>query len=569
MFDTTCSNLRDWRKTGIEIPVQEERPNSNGHVGVLTWEEHCVECGQPECFKTCKFFERNYDGKCRRFDYGIVYERGLHICSFRPWGKLEAVYTGRTRTEQCERRLATIGRGICDIVRATNRLMSFIPGRIGAITIYRRLKLWADRLLPGNKSNTIVGIDMRVWVSRKVKLHFTVIVEDREIFTSVIELAPGWSERMVKTPLIKRGARLLLFSTEDEPFTLAFGRLVGVVNDGLHSAGNHEGQNTVANKTASASPAKFVKCVAWDLDNTVWKGILVEDGVEKLVLNELAVEVIKELDKRGIVHTILSKNDYEPAWAALEKFGIAEYFIFPHINWLPKSGNLQAVAKEININLNTFAFIDDSSFERGEVGEKCPQARIFKDTDIASLLDRPEFNPPVSAESAGRRASYQKEMQRVAAAAAFDGDYNEFLKSCKIELSFFDLMDAKDSEYERCYELIQRSNQLTLTGNRYSQDEFKALVSAEGIKAWGIRCKDKFGDYGIIGCIVVADEKAGKWRVKEFVMSCRVAKKGCEAKAIDWVKAQVANYGGVSLSADIVDTGRNGALKEAFATIKW
>ena len=567
MFDTTCANIRGWRKAGIDIPAQDKRQTPNGHVGVLTWEEHCVECGQPECFKTCKFFERNYDGKCRRFDYGIVYDRSLHICSFRPWGKLEAVYTGRMRTAQRERILSTIDRRVCGIARAINRLMSFVPGRIGAITIYRRLKLWADRFLPGDKSNTITGIDMRVRASRRVNLHFTVIADDREIFTSAIELTPGWTDRTIRTPPIKRGTRLLLFSTDDAPYTLAFDRLDALVDAIPYVAEDRKDAN--ANKAATASPAKFVKCVAWDLDNTVWKGILVEDGVEKLILNETAVKTIKELDKRGIVHTIVSKNDHAPAWAALEKFGIAEYFIFPHINWLPKSGNLQAVAKEININLNTFAFIDDSSFERGEVEEKCPQVRIFKDTDIASLLDRPEFKPPVSAESAGRRASYQKEMQRVAAAAVFDGDYEAFLESCKIELSFFDLVGAKDAEYERCYELIQRSNQLTVTGNRYSQAEFKSLVTADGIKAWGIRCRDRFGDYGIIGCVVVADETDGKWRVKEFVMSCRVAKKGCEAKTIAWVKSQIANYGGITLTADIVDTGRNGALKEAFASIKW
>ena len=126
MFDTTCANICGLRKAGIDIPVQDKQQTSNDRIGVITWEEHCVECGQPECFKTCKFFERNYDGKCRRFDYGIVYQRGLHICSFRPWGKLEAVYTGRARAAQHERMLAIVDRGICGIARAINRLMSFI-----------------------------------------------------------------------------------------------------------------------------------------------------------------------------------------------------------------------------------------------------------------------------------------------------------------------------------------------------------------------------------------------------------------------------------------------------------
>ena len=563
MFDTSCSNELAYRKRGEAIPASPyEAALESQEIGVLTWEEHCVECGQPECFRTCKFYERSFDGKCKRFEFGIVPIDGLHVCAFKQWGKLEAVYTGRVRNVGRERLLAKIDRTVCSIARAINRMMAFVPGRIGAITIYRRLKLWADRFLHYRGKNVINEVLMQVWSSRDVRLHFTTIEDEHETFTSIISLPRGWSEHVINLPPIKRGTRLLLFSTEDEPFSLAFYRL-----DGINGTPKAQEREDEVKSSDSKTSAKFVKCVAWDLDNTIWKGILVEDGVDKLVINEEAVRVIKELDKRGIVHTVVSKNDYEPAWKALEKFGIAEYFIFPHINWLPKSGNMVAVAKEININLNTFAFVDDSSFERGEVGEKCPQVRIFNETDIPALLEKPEFNPPVSAESSGRRASYQREMKRVAAAAVFDGDYNEFLKSCKIELSFFDLRSAHEAEYERCYELIQRSNQLTLTGNRYSEDEFKVLVQRDGTKAWGIRCKDRFGDYGIIGCVIIDDEGEGQWRIHEFVMSCRVAKKGCEVMAIDWVKGELRKNKGTVLKADIVDTGRNMALREALKDV--
>ena len=91
MFDTTSANARGLMKTGLVVPPHDNQQYSNKKVGFLTWEEHCVECGQPECFKTCKFFERGFDGKCKRFDFGIVYRQGLHICSFRSWGKLEEI----------------------------------------------------------------------------------------------------------------------------------------------------------------------------------------------------------------------------------------------------------------------------------------------------------------------------------------------------------------------------------------------------------------------------------------------------------------------------------------------
>lgn len=565
MFDTTCANIAEWKRIGIHIPQSPFAACDDlSVVGVLTWEEHCVECGQPECFRNCKFFERSFDGKCRRFEYGIVPTCGMHVCAFRKWSKLEAVYTGRVRTRRRYRLWSAIDRAISSLARAVNQMMAFIPGRIGAITIYRRLKLWGERLLPGRKDCKLSGLLMRVWANRNVRLHISVVDGEHEIFTTAIELTEGWSEHNIATPQIGCGTRLLMFSTEDRPFTLVFSDLEGIVATGETKIVAKDNSSCGNNQSA-----RFVKCIAWDLDNTLWKGTLVEDGVDNLVLNRDAERVIKELDKRGIVHTIISKNDHEPAWAALEKFGMTEYFIFPRINWLPKSGNIVAAARDININLNTFAFIDDSSFERGEVGEKCPQVRIFKETEIVSLPARPEFNPPISAESCHRRDSYRKEMQRVAAAAVFDGDYAAFLESCKIELSFFDLKSADEAEYERCYELIQRSNQLTLTGNRYSADEFKRLVRQSGVKAWGIRCKDKFGDYGIIGCVIAKEEGVGVWRIMEFVMSCRVAKKGCEAKAIEWVKSETRKLGGMSLKADFVDTGRNGALKEAFACIDW
>ena len=398
---------------------------------------------------------------------------------------------------------------------------------------------------------------MSVWADQAIALHFSVIDDEKNIFDSVIELKSGWNNWQTSIPPIGKGARFLLFSTQEKEFTLVFARLDVLVDSVAE---------VKLDKSSAKSPSKFVKCIAWDLDNTLWKGILVEDGVDAIVVNEDAVKLIKDLDRKGIVHTILSKNDHKNAWKALEKFGLAEYFIFPHINWQPKSGNLKAAAKEINIGLDTFAFIDDSPFERGEVGENLPMVRVFNATEINDLSARPEFNPPVSAESSKRRASYQKEMQRVAAANAFEGDYNAFLKSCEIKLAMFDLLKASEEEYKRCYELIQRTNQLTLAGRRYAEDEFKALVSKSNLHAYGIRCLDKFGDYGIVGAVLfsVNGENAA---LEEFVMSCRVAKKKCEDATVNWVAHKAKKLGAKVLTTQVVKTGRNMALVSAFSEI--
>lgn len=554
MFDTTCAN----RSLVKELSIQSSTDVASiSKTGIITWEEHCIECGQPYCFKTCKMYERAFDGKCKRFKSGIVPIKYGYAVQFKKWGKLEGEFTGRIWGARAQAVFGAVDRAFSALARALNRAMAFIPGRIGAITIYRRFKKWGFEYLPGNNVNRANGLAMSVWADQAIALHFSVIDDEKNIFDSVIELKSGWNTWQTSIPPVGKGARFLLFATQEKEFTLVFAQLDLLAGSVVE---------VKLDKSSTKPPAKFVKCIAWDLDNTLWKGILVEDGVDALVVNEDAVKLIKDLDRKGIVHTILSKNDHENAWKALEKFGLAEYFIFPHINWQPKSGNLKAAAKEINIGLDTFAFIDDSPFERGEVGENLPMVRVFNATEINDLSARPEFNPPVSAESSKRRASYQKEMQRVAAANAFEGDYNAFLKSCEIKLAMFDLLKASEEEYKRCYELIQRTNQLTLAGRRYAEGEFKALVSKSNLKAYGIRCSDKFGDYGIVGAVLfsVNGENAA---VEEFVMSCRVAKKKCEDATVNWVAHKAKKLGARVLTAQVVKTGRNMALVSAFSEI--
>lgn len=338
MFDTTCANRKAFNAHGIERPPSKWVKSCR--VGFVEWEEHCVECGQPECFRTCKMFERSYDGKCRRFACGIVKLRGLgYGIKFKQWGKIEGVYTGRYISRRTEAILSCIDGVLSKCAQYVNRIMAFIPGRIGAITIYRRIKLWSERLIPGDKSKQLHGTEMRVFADESVELHLVLIADEQEKFSTVIHLESGWNEIGVETPAIVRGARILLFSTSSKEFTLVFDslELVQRVNRGE--------DKQLKTQICASLHAKYVKCVAWDLDNTVWSGILVEDGVEGLRINENVINTIKSLDRRGIVNTVMSKNDYDCAWKCLEKFGISEYFVFPHINWIAQERQSQSFGK--------------------------------------------------------------------------------------------------------------------------------------------------------------------------------------------------------------------------------
>lgn len=110
---------------------------------------------------------------------------------------------------------------------------------------------------------------------------------------------------------------------------------------------------------------KKIKCVVWDLDNTVWNGVLIEDA--KVTPRDGIKEIIETLDERGILQSIASKNDAGCALAKLRELGLDEYFIYPQINWGNKSSSVKEIAKSINIGIDTLALIDDQAFERDEV----------------------------------------------------------------------------------------------------------------------------------------------------------------------------------------------------------
>src|SRR5438105_10164366 len=164
-----------------------------------------------------------------------------------------------------------------------------------------------------------------------------------------------------------------------------------------------------AGSAQAAAPADKVKCVAWDLDNTLWEGTLLEDGPDGCRLRPEVRALIERLDERGILQTAVSKNDHDDAWAVVERLGLQDYFLYPAINWGQKSANLKQIAERLNIGIDTFAFVDDSPFERAEVAAALPMVRVYSPEQLAGLLERPELDVPVTEMSRKRRLSYLAE----------------------------------------------------------------------------------------------------------------------------------------------------------------
>ncbi|RMF09580.1 MAG: HAD-IIIC family phosphatase [Alphaproteobacteria bacterium] len=195
--------------------------------------------------------------------------------------------------------------------------------------------------------------------------------------------------------------------------------------------------------------------------------MLGDDGPAGVAIREEVVDLIRQLDDRGIVQSISSKNDHERTWKFLVEKGLAEYFIYPEINWMPKSEGIRRIADNLGLSTNAFAFVDDSDFERGEVSSEIPELRTYDARKLTGLLKRPEFDVPVTVEARKRRQMYREESHRRGLQQEYRSDYRAFLRSCEMRMTISSQFD--EAAIERCVELLQRTNQLNLSGNRHDR----------------------------------------------------------------------------------------------------
>ncbi|MET9819703.1 HAD-IIIC family phosphatase [Streptomyces sp. NPDC006355] len=294
-----------------------------------------------------------------------------------------------------------------------------------------------------------------------------------------------------------------------------------------------------------------VKCVVWDLDNTIWDGVLLEDGDVKL--RPGVVDVLRTLDERGILHSVASRNDHDAAMAKLAEFGIAELFLYPQINWGNKSDSVKAVAEAINIGIDTLAFVDDQPFERDEVRFAHPQVLCIDALDAGRIPDLPEMHPRfVTADSRERRHLYRADAERNKAENAHQGTAEEFLASLKMR---FTIAPAKEDDLQRAEELTVRTNQLNATGYTYSYEELDAFRLSAEHELLVAGLEDTYGTYGKIGLTLV-QRGEDVWTVKLLLMSCRVMSRGVGSVLLAHLIREAA-AAGVRLRAEFVPTNRN------------
>ena len=487
------------------------------------WEEHCLECSAPLCFQTCTQFEARADGRCKRFYNGIRVRREERGCCgqaarvrFRPWGNMMTIAYPAMLKLSAYQTLTDRNQGLGSMLRKV--VTSPAPVKLRWSTI-RGVEYLRRRRLRGMKGEdgAADAFVFHGYSFEKQPFHLILEVyrENQPVFRSSLSLSPG--ENL-----------LVLDKGQLSPECWRSNNLIKIYpeNDLEADVEILWCDFVKGSPVSSEKPAAKVKCVVWDLDNTLWDGTLIESEPELLQLRPGVKELIQALDERGFLQSIASKNDYDAAWPVVERLGLAEYFLYPQIHWNAKSASIQQLARDLNIGVDTFALLDDSVFEREQVRSALPQVRCYDIPELATLLERPEFSVLVTEESRQRRQMYRAEAKRRSVMAEDHDDTISFLKKCHLQVEVFEPKTEK--ELLRCYELLTRTNQLNMSGVKYSREEFDQALLREGYQAFAFSCGDDFGDYGIVGFGQYTKQQ-DKLIMKEFAMSCRVAGKYVES----------------------------------------
>lgn len=303
----------------------------------------------------------------------------------------------------------------------------------------------------------------------------------------------------------------------------------------------------------------LIKCVIWDLDNTIWEGVLLEDA--SVSLKPGIRDIIMELDQRGILHSIASRNHYEDAMNKLAEFGLADYFLYPQIGWDVKSLSVTRIVEALNIGSDTLLFIDDQPFERDEVASEHPLVWGMDSTEYLTLLEHPRLKPKyITEDSAKRRVMYHADIQRKRDEDGFAGPSQVFLRQLNM---VFDIAEAGENDLLRAEELTYRTNQLNATGRKYTVEMLRTMLNSGSHRIIVCELTDRYGSFGKIGMAVLRVNKEA-WCLELLLFSCRVMSKGVGTVFLTCLR-NAAHQCGVRLLANFKETERNRAIFITYA----
>ena len=330
--------------------------------------------------------------------------------------------------------------------------------------------------------------------------------------------------------------------------------------------------------TIEALAGHFRKCAVLDLDNTLWGGVVGDDGMEGIRIGELKDGKIysdlqryfKALRNRGILLAVCSKNEYDAAIRPFrehpEMVLREDDFVMFVANWEDKASNIRRIRETLNIGMDSIVFIDDNPFERNAVRSQ------IADLTVPELPPEPEKyldflrksnlfeTVSVSGEDAKRTQQYREEAQRTESAATF-ASYDEYLQSLEMvaEAKPFD-----EFHFARIAQLTQRSNQFNLRTVRYTESDIKRIAEDDHFITLYFTLRDKFGDHGLISVVILEKRDNGTLFVNEFLMSCRVLKRGMEEFIINKIVRTAKENGFTLVEGEYIRTQKNAMVAQLY-----
>jgi|GEM_PF-1459334 FkbH-like protein len=310
---------------------------------------------------------------------------------------------------------------------------------------------------------------------------------------------------------------------------------------------------------------KPVKALVVDCDGTLWQGVVGEDGPTGVIIGpwqRAFQQFLLDQYQAGVILCLCSKNQENDVWSVFDRNpGMLlkrEHISFWKINWEVKSANLRALVKEMNIGMDTVAFLDDNPLERAEVGMRCPSVFAVEFPDAWEertkwlehlwLLDHPR----ATAEDKKRQEHYRSEQIRDSLKQSA-GSLAEFLE--KLEL-IIDLNPAEPADYERLAQLSMRTNQFNTTTLRLTTQEVVEYATTRGMSAHIARVRDRFGDYGLVGAML-AREVEGSYRVDGMFLSCRALGRSVEYRMASYLAEHARRAGLSEIFFPVRTTDRN------------
>ena len=312
------------------------------------------------------------------------------------------------------------------------------------------------------------------------------------------------------------------------------------------------------------------KCIVLDLDNTLWGGIIGEDGIEGIKLGPTSpgIEYVEfqrallSLYNRGVILAVDSKNNFDDAIKVLREHPHQvlkeEHFAALRINWQNKAANIAELAKEINIGLDSIVFIDDSPVEREQIRRTYPKVmvvdlpknpRLYRATlenlNVFDVLSLTKEDLARGEMYIGKRKRNELEQSSTS--------IEDFLRTLEIKVR---VKLTDDFDTPRVVQLLGKTNQFNLTTRRYTDVETKSLRDAKEFAVYSMAVQDKFGDEGVVGVAIIRKEN-GSWTVDSFLMSCRVIGRSVETAFLAKIVADAKTASAKRVMGEYISTKKN------------